>query len=184
MLLLLFVIFFFSLGVIFDKTKEPIKSDVIVSLGESGSEQRIIKSIELYKQGFSNKVIITGAPTHEYDYRTALLVKNNISFIVKKDTPNTIAEVKFLKEYLLQNKLKTALIVSDVPHSRRIMFFVDAYKFKEAGLDVRVVATDVDWWSNLFLYDIHGTEFLFSEIVKYSYYNYLYLTGQLFKRYP
>ena len=69
---------------------------------------------------------------------------------------------------MIKHYYKSALFVSDPPHSRRILFlakFLNSYD--DANLSYSVVGTDVDWWDREHYYrDRDARTFVLSEMIK------------------
>lgn len=155
------VIAFFNLGHFLDVTKEPIKSDVIVCLG-GGSGERIKKSLELYKKGYStSKLLILTADNRTKkekdlnmdDKRISYIKEQNFSDIniahEKDNIKSTRDEMLFIKNYMLENNYSSVIIVSDIPHSRRIKSLLSILNVKNDGkLSFNLVGSDLDWWDN------------------------------------
>ncbi len=161
LILFIFLLFFFlNLGNFLDTTREPIKSDVIVCLG-GGEDERIEKAIELYKSSYSyeNVLILTGYDRYgksiksdDNDSRVSYLNKNNIkniNIIHKKDLHSTKEDIIYVKNYMISNNYKSAIIVSDPYHSRRVQFLIDVINIQyESDLSFNIVGTDLKWLDN------------------------------------
>jgi len=153
--ILLFIAFIVFYGKKLDVSKTPQKADVIVCLG-GGYIERLKKTVELYKAGYSEHIIITGTGIGVLNsedevgfWKTDYFKKNGIgkAHVVKlKETPNTHAETVALKTYMLRHHLKSALIVSDPPHLKRIDYMIEHLNYTGEGLFVQTVADDVTWW--------------------------------------
>ncbi len=154
----LFIIVLMNLGRFLDITEAPKKSDIIVYLG-GGYSERLEKSLQLYKLGYSkaDKIIFTG-PLMGRQSKENYIQYNKMEYFKKhgvpeeniiyaENTDNTMREVLFVKNYMIKNHYKSAIFVSHPPHSRRIMFlakFVNNYD--DANLSCMVVGSDVKWW--------------------------------------
>ena len=183
LLSVIFASIFINLGEFLDITEEPQKTDVIVYLGGGGPE-RMEKTLELYKLGYSKtgKVIFTSSPTLHIDKKTVIDKKVYFSehgipehnIVHAKKTKNTMEEVLFVKNYMLQHKLKSVIFISDPPHSRRIIFLAQSIaKYNEANLSCSVVGSDVNWWNKKYYYrEIKAIAMTVSELIKVPY-NYL-----------
>ncbi len=155
-LFLFFSVIIFFYGKRLDISQQPEKSDMIVCLG-GGYIERVQKSVELYNTGFAKDIVITGTgigllnSSDEIGFwKTQYLKKKGVPkdrMIELKETPNTYAEMVVLKKYMLKHHLKQILIVSDPPHLRRIRYILDRLEYDDAGLSVRLVGSDVKWWS-------------------------------------
>lgn len=187
---LIFVLLFRNLGVFFDVTKPPSKADLIVSLGGDFNMERVQKSLELYEQNLSRskQIILTGPNTLTTELpmgaRAHYLMDHGVSnekIIIVSDTKNTLAEIRFIKSYMLTHHLKHVLIVSYPPHARRISFFADTvFDYSSSGLTYTVVGTDKPWWDKQFYhFDAVALKFTINELFKYTYYQLRYRTGTL-----
>lgn len=168
-----------NLGRFFDITVEPKKADIIVYLG-GGWAERLKKSLELYKFGYSktNKIIFTGSligRLSEKDlngfYKKKYLIKHGIpeqNIIYAENTKNTMGEVLFIKNYMLEHHYKSVIFVSDPPHSRRIMFLAKVINnYDDANLSCAVVGSDVKWWDRIHYYkNKKARSAIISEITK------------------
>jgi len=178
------LLLFLNAGNFLDVTDEPLKVDIIVSLG-GGTQKRLEKSLELFKYGYSktDKLIYTGTSA----YRTKIIdytVHQKRYFFEKRGimnenlvhikAGNTYREVKYVKEYMLQNHLKSVLFVTDPPHSRRVKFLAHSISnYNKDNLRVFVVGSDVEWWrkGSFFLHK-NAIVFTISELMKLPY-NYI-----------
>lgn len=186
-LLTLFIAGFRNLGIFFDVTQPPQKADLIVSLGGDFNMERVQKALELYDQNLSasGKLILTGpiTRTHElpngakYRYLTEHGVDRN-AILMATSTKNTLAEVRYIKSYMLAHNLKHVLIVSYPAHSRRIDFFADTvFDYTGSGLHYTIVGTDHPTWNREFYYfDSVSLDFTIDELMKYIYYQLAYWT--------
>lgn len=156
-----FIYLFFNLGNILDVTQKPSKSDVIVCLGRDGNNYRIKKAIELYNKNYSlkNLLILTGdersiirKKKNLDDKRIEYIKSNNlkdINIYHRKNIKSTKDEIFFLKNYLLQKKYSTAIIVSDTPHSKRIKVLINLLKVENDNkLNFKIIGTDIKWWKS------------------------------------
>lgn len=160
----IFIILLMNLGRFFDITVEPKKADIIVYLG-GGSSERLEKSLELYKLGYSktNKIIYTGPLIVRQSKKDLngfnkkkYLKEHGISeknIIYAEDTGNTMKEVLFVKNYMLEHHYKSVIFISDPYHSRRIMFLAKVINnYDDANLSCVVVGSDVKWWDRIHYY--------------------------------
>lgn len=163
-LFVLCVLFFLNLGHFLDTTREPVKSDVIICFG-GGEEERIAKAVELYESSYSNQeiLIMTGdnrsreeRKFNAIDNRLKYLASNNIvgiNFIHEKDTKSTKGDIIYIKKYMISNNYKSAIIVSDPYHSRRIEYLIDVLKVEyDNDLSFRVVGANLKWLNSKTFY--------------------------------
>jgi uncharacterized SAM-binding protein YcdF (DUF218 family) len=151
-----FSIFVYLFAKKINVTQSPVKADLIVCLG-GGYVERLNKGIQLYKEGFADKIVFTGSGIGTIDKNDQFgfwkipffeehgIIKNDIFFL--KCIKNTYAEIKSIKEYMQKYGYKTVLIVSDPPHSNRIQYLVELFQYKKNNLKVKIIASDVWWWN-------------------------------------
>lgn len=171
-----FIIFFLNLGNILDVSQEEKKADIIISLGGDDNE-RIKKAIELYKKSYSqnNLILITGGTEFtkkeiSKDSRIKYIysLKQNINFIYNPDTKFTLSEIRYLKEYMNQNNLSKAIVVSDAYHMLRIKMLVNLVGFENK--EIILVKSDLSWWnSDRYYEDIHALKLALIEVLKIPY---------------
>ncbi len=176
-----------NLGYFFDITEEPSQTDLIVVLGGgSGSSNRVKKAYKLYEQNLSSqaKMILTGEEIFARSERISYLINHGVSkehIILASEPENTLQEIRYIKHYMLTHDLKRVIIVSDPPHSRRIMFFANTvFDYPASGLTLAVVGSESPWWDAGHYYiDLEAMSFLIKETIKYNYYLFRYYTGSL-----
>ena len=175
----LLIIVLMNLGRFLDISDAPQKADIILSLG-GGYIERVEKSLELYKLGYSktDKIILTGSLIGKLSkkdlngfHKVKYLKEHSIpekNIIYAKNTDNTMQEVLFVKNYMLKHHYRSVIFVSDPPHSRRILFlakFVNNYD--DVNLSSIVVGSDVQWWNRTDYYkDEEARRFVKSEMSK------------------
>ena len=167
-LLLLFV--FLNLGKWMDVTEKPVKSDIIVCLG-GGTIERVEKSIELLKEGYARQdvFLLLG----ESGYNQPYIAKNypNIDIVIDEHPKNTQEEVSFIKKYMKAHGYKSALIVTDPPHSRRVSLLTSLISVEgDDHMTFRMIDSGVVWWNRENYYDNERARgFVKHEIIKILY---------------
>ncbi len=134
-------------------TGTPNKADAIVvfagGVGESGMagqgyEERVKYAVELYKKGYSHHLIFSSG--YGYAFREPEIMKilavsmgvpEGVIFLEQK-AANTYQNVKFTKEILNKNALKSILFVSSPYHMRRA-----SLTFKKIAPDIAVIYTPI-----------------------------------------
>jgi uncharacterized SAM-binding protein YcdF (DUF218 family) len=176
---------FRGLGEYLDITVEPRKADIIVYLGGGGFE-RMEKTMDLYRLGYSKtgKIIFTASATLYINRRYVIRKKNYFieqgipkeNIVHAKKTKNTMEEVLFVKNYMLEHGLKSVIFISDPPHSRRIIFLAQSIAdYKGNGLSCSVVGSDVKWWSKKNYYrSTKALTMVVSELIKLPYNYFVY----------
>lgn len=168
-----------NLGKYLDISKKPEKSEIIICLGGGVYLQRIKKSIQLYKNGYSseNLVLITGGTAFTIkdsmqDSRIKYISKNesNINYVYHPYVKNTFEELSFLKEYMKENGFKKVLIISDGYHSRRISILADFLDFEDTGLTYTISSANLKLWNKEKYYEnTYSLKTAFSEFIKIPY---------------
>ncbi|APW66230.1 hypothetical protein LPB137_10425 [Poseidonibacter parvus] len=158
----IFVYLFTNLGNYLDISKDPIKSDIIVSLGGGKNLHRFNKSIQLYKENYSKQgiLIITGGTKYSQqnnlsDNRIAHIKNTNqkINYIFNPYLKNTAEEILFIRNYLNENNLKSALLVTDSLYTRRISILSNLLIPKSDNLSINTAVTDLEWWNKSLFYE-------------------------------
>lgn len=130
---------------IFSNEDQKIKSDVAIILGASTYngevspvyKERINHGIDLYNEGYVDKLIVTGGMGAGNDISDAESVKNYAvicgipenDILVENESSITQENLENSKAIMDENDLKTAIIVSDPLHMRRAMLLA-----KDAGI--------------------------------------------------
>lgn len=184
--LIIFIIFitiiFFTLGYYLDAEDKPVPSDVIVCLG-GGAKERIVKAVELYENHYSihDILLLTGDNRSKIrllkkldDDRIEYLKNhhyNSIHIVQNKEVKNTKEEIVFIKKYLIQHNYKSAIIVSNTPHTRRIKILLSLLKVKSSeNLTFYVVGSQEKWWHSCCYYrNKQALSFAVRELVKLYY---------------
>ena len=167
---------FFNLGKILDVSQKEKKADIIISLG-GDDNSRIIKAIELYKNGFSQKkiILITGGTklTREnmnHDARIKYInnLDENINFIYNPNIKSTIEEITYLKNYMTECNLSKAIIVSDAYHMLRIKMLINLIGFNHK--EIILVKSNASWWnSEKYYQNKFALKFALIETIKIPY---------------
>lgn len=177
------VLSFGSLGRFFDVSEDAKYVDVIVSLGGSNGA-RIKKTLDLYENNMSKtgKIILTGVNNfdpdmkiYELDWRASYLEKNGIkkdNIVFNSDTKNTLEEIVFIKQYMIDNNIHSVMFITDAPHSRRISFFAsNVAKYQDSELNYVIVGTENDWWDkDKYYVNPKAIIFIINESIKFTYY--------------
>lgn len=96
------------------------KSDAIVVLGGFENEKRFDYGIELYKQGYGNKMIVSGAGDTSYiiEYMTAKAVKAE-DILIDPDAATTYENAVYVKKLVDDNHVKSFILVTSPDQSKR-----------------------------------------------------------------
>lgn len=130
-----------------DATEKPVKSDIIVCLG-GGTYQRLIRSKELLDAGYAEKNLILLVGEANYNERYVEKHYPDLPTIVDERPKNTAQEIRFVKEFLKEHNYKSALIVTDPPHSRRASLLASLILVgDDRTLHLHFVDSGVRWWN-------------------------------------
>ena len=163
------IFIFLNLGKWVDVTKKPIKSDIVICLG-GGTIDRVKKSIKLTEEDYvsSNKLLLIGESWYNQPY----LKKNypQLSVEIDESSKNTKDEILFIQRYMKKYNYKSALIVTDPPHSRRVKLLTSILLEEDNSIKYYIISSDVKWWNarNYYL-DEHARSFVFYESMKILY---------------
>lgn len=178
--LIVFGIFYFikNLGYVLDVTEEEIPSEILLCLG-GGREERIEKTIKLFKKYENEKIIIvlTEIEKKVIEKKLALLEKSNIpkkQIIINQNVKSTYDELYFISKYMHENKLTSINIISDEPHSRRINMLINNF-INFDSISYSIVGSEVKWWNKKTYYKDKrmAVYYVVRELFKISH-NYIY----------
>jgi uncharacterized SAM-binding protein YcdF (DUF218 family) len=153
----LFSYSYLNLGKWLDITNNPVESDIIVCLG-GGDYHRIDKAISLYRAGYSIKhlIVLTGddvTPERKRagykDFRVRMLDKKYaaIPYVHFPGLSSTREEALFIKHYMHARGYRSALIVTDPPHSRRVKILLSILdRDLNSEMKFLIVGSGVRWW--------------------------------------
>ncbi len=151
--LLLLAFVFLNLGKWIDVTEKPVKSDIIVCLG-GGTIDRVKTSIKLLEQGYAgNQIFLL---IGESWYNQPYIKKNHpgIPIVIDEGPKNTKEEVLFIKKYMKKHSYKSALIVTDPPHSGRVRLLTSLLSVEDdENMTFRMIGSDVKWWDREHYYN-------------------------------
>jgi len=181
---LLIYLSYLNLGKFLDATSKPVKTDVLVCLGGGNYKIRIEKTLELYEQNLSllDTIVLTGYVNSKREVESGIVEDKRVTYlkehttrkiniILNKNLKNTAQEVKYVKQYLLDHKLKNATFITEPPHSRRILLFTkiisvdgnENFKFSVVGADYK------NWNKERYYENKYAKNYAFSETVKIVY---------------
>lgn len=101
--------------------EKPVKADVIILLsGEKDERGRMTKAAELYHAGYADKVLLTNAsaPGCSIEYAESFGIPRDALSTEYKAT-STYENALYSKEILLEQGIKSALVVTSNYHMRR-----------------------------------------------------------------
>lgn len=114
------------------------KADVILTLAGDSNGERVAQSVELYKQKWAPKILMSGGPavwhlTYAQNMRkqaTSLGVPDK-DVLLEDKSKSTIEDIEFSLPILKKLKARTVILVSSPFHMRRASFVARKYYSKE-----------------------------------------------------
>ena len=182
--LLLLAVALFNLGNwLSEPANKPAQADLIVALG-GGARERDQMAARLYKEGYADKILITGmwigskASLNYYQHPRSL-------FFLMQGIPdealmfdglaiNTHQETINLAALMTAQHWRSVLVVSDPPHIQRINYCLEAL-FKHNALSYRLIPSDIpSWLTGRWWQEPRWLFFCVSEVIKLVYYALVY----------
>lgn len=178
---ILIVYIFFNLGKFLDVTSKPFKTELLVCLGGGNTKNRNQKTVDLYKNHFlkGKDVIFTG--TKSINKKIYNSFDKDINIIINGKLKNTMEEILFIKDIVIEKNLSSVTIITEAPHSRRIKIFWEHFGEKLKDVKFQIVASDFDEWNKENYYkNKKALNYALSESVKLIYNFFLYGVLQTF----
>ncbi len=159
--------------------RQPVKADLIVSLGGDNGG-RAVRVLELYRKGLGPKVLLTGPegahsrvlPVHQL-WRGAYLIQEGIpekAILYDSKSRNSWEEAVNALKLMREQKMERVLVVSDPPHLRRLSW-VWGKVFAGSGKSFVLVASDYEDWDAAHWWQTsQNAQFVFAEYIKLAYY--------------
>ena len=131
---------------------EPIKADAIVVLGGATGD-RLTVGLMLWKNGYADTILLTGSPeeSSKYysDWREYVLINNGVlpeNIMKETSADSSWKEAIIIKNIADSHKWNRVLIVSDPPHTRRLMMIYKGV-FRSTSYDYHFIKTSPKWWN-------------------------------------
>jgi uncharacterized SAM-binding protein YcdF (DUF218 family) len=142
------------------KSEAPQKADVVVVLAGDGYGHRLLRAVELVRQGHAPIIVVDG-PYTAYEHNEAELAVN---WAVRRGVPreilhplpmpvrSTVDEVKRLNGELERRGVKKALVVTSNYHTRRVRAVLNRFGLK--SIQYRVISAPDEffdpqnWWES------------------------------------
>jgi uncharacterized SAM-binding protein YcdF (DUF218 family) len=148
------ILFLYFFGRFLVVNQSPVKSDVLILL--SGDVGRLEKSTSLINEGYADRMIVTrtnGRGFGEISLESVIQAGIKPSMIIPDyKATSTYTNAIFSKELMIENGLKSALVVSSNYHMRRVKYTFDKI-YKGTGIKLTYVAAPsinfdpTSWWS-------------------------------------
>ncbi|CUQ65402.1 conserved exported protein of unknown function [Candidatus Nitrospira inopinata] len=161
----------------------PQEADIIVVLG-GGEKDRVRRAIDLYKDGYARRVLLTGLTADaerrgdfRLHWRTRFLLAGGVPFEVllfDDRSRNSYEEAQNAARLMKTQQWRSALVVSDPPHLRRLEMIWQKVA-SQYGIEYRLIASEpkgwdaAGWWREKV-----WAKFVGMELVKLAYYATVY----------
>jgi uncharacterized SAM-binding protein YcdF (DUF218 family) len=158
-------LFFLNVSDWLSVSEEPRRSDVIICL--NGDKDRVPKAVELFRQGYAGKILVTYAETRK------LVTGNGVpdEAVLSLDSrPNsTYEEALGAIQFMVREKFKSAIIVSDPYHMYRVKW---TYGHLTASDAMQITCTAYEaFWAKGFWWDQTRSRLaILNEVPKVIYY--------------
>lgn len=121
----------------------PKPADAIVLLG--GEPQgRPVKAAELYRAGVAPLVVVVGTGDNDSNRRT--LLESGVPaarILTETHSTSTIENAEFSRRLLLENQIRTALLVTSSYHARRAL---GTFQRRIPEIEFGVATSRIGWW--------------------------------------
>ena len=158
---------FNNIGIWLSRNDAPVTADLIICLS---GEHRIAKAARLYRQGLADTVLLTVHATDD------VLVQKGVPSRAVELAPGvrtTFEEALAAREYVRQNPVATALVISDPYHMSRVRW---SFEKIFQGMDTHLVfvASDLFWPRHNWFNDPFARYQVASEVSKMLFYRTYY----------
>lgn len=150
------------------------KADAIIVVSGGDTIARSREAVTLYKAGWANKIVFSGAAKDINSPSNAKVMKddaislgvNEGDIIIEERSENTVENASMTKRVIEENNWKRIILVSSIYHQRRV-----AYEFsKVLSSDVKIVnhptRNDKLWNSKTWWLSFSGWFLAISEFIK------------------
>ena len=161
----------------------PKYGDIIVALGGGGIE-RVRSALQLYREGYAKRILLTGLDrvpgqklNHYLHWESRFLLDGGVpseALLFDDQSANSHDEANNTALLMKSRQWKTALVISDPPHLRRLDM-VWGPACAQHGLEYRLIATEPPRWdSSRWWGDRMWVKFMGMELLKLAYYTVAY----------
>lgn len=161
----------------------PQPADLIVVLG-GGEKYRVRRALDLYQDGYARNILLAGLnwqaerfATYDLHWRSRLLLAWGVpqeALLFDDQSRNSYEEAENTAKLMTERRWKSALVVSDPPHLRRLEL-VWRKVAAQYGIKYQLIASEpknwdaAQWWR-----DKVWAKFVGMELVKLAYYAAVY----------
>lgn len=170
----------------------PIQGDLIVALGGSSGSERVGRALELYRNGYARGILLTGIDQTDGIERSDRYRHWVAKFLIDGGVPseallfddlskNSYEEAHNTALLMQHRRWRTALVVSDPPHLRRLAM-VWGRACDQNGLEYRLIATEPHTWNaSRWWREKVWAKFVGMELLKLTYYSVVYEIPELIR---
>lgn len=158
-LIIAFIFIFLNAGNFLVIDDLPKDSDVIIVLG-GDTGNRAIKAVELYKEGYADKIIFSGGQLY-YTLTQAqamsdhaiILGADKKDIILEEKATSTFDNALYCKKIMLQKNYGSAIVVTSSYHTKRAKFIFEKM-FQDSSIELTFCATydpqfvPSKWWKS------------------------------------
>ena len=154
----------------------PVKADAIVVLnGDSGDATRVHRAVELFKQGWAPRILLSGPLIRPYFSEGVFMVQDAKGFgapdsalqVVVSSANSTLEEEDVILDYAARRNFHRLLVVTSDYHTRRAYAICSAAA-KKRGMEIKMISASQflmggrRWWENR-----EALKWMLSEFIKY-----------------
>ncbi|MCP9440075.1 MAG: YdcF family protein [Nitrospira sp.] len=161
----------------------PHEADVIVVLG-GGDRPRVQRALDLYRQGYARWILLAGTRRAEnergdqwHHWRARWLLAQEVpkeAILFDDRSHNSYEEARHAAALMHERNWKSALVVSDPPHLRRLELIWHKVA-SQYGIEYRLVASEPPTWNAARWWEEKvWAKFVGMELVKLAYYAVVY----------
>lgn len=142
-----------NLGRFLDAAEKPVKSDIVVCLG-GGTFERVETSARLLQEGYSTRNVFLLMGESWYNRPRLRQAYPDLNVTIIERPKNTRQEIAAVKTYMKAHGYRSAVIVTDPPHTRRAKLLTSLVSVDgDDDMTFHFVGTDVAWWNTAHYYE-------------------------------
>lgn len=154
--------FFLFLGIYLNPIDTIEISDIIVSLsGDKGAREYL--AVELYKKGYSKKVLFCGHGTPSKKYISNKYNININDILIEQGSKNTKQNAIHCSKIIKDNNAKKIILITSGFHQRRSFMYFKKYF---DGDIINISTNDYNWNRIFWWFDLSNRKFAINELSK------------------
>ena len=156
---------FLKIGNWLSFSETPCNADLIICL--TGSNERVQKAIDLSRQGYAEKILVTSVQI------PSLMGKNRVPaeniMILSSKAASTYEEARLVSQFINEKKYNSAIIVSDPYHMYRVKWTFGQV-LNSQKIHTTFTASEPSWAKGSWWENKTSRVFVLNEIPKVLYY--------------